>query len=68
MSGKMKGVVCMALAGVGFNGLICGAVAGVFPRYGARVIWFFPLYALMFFILGHRNLRPDAVEKATIVE
>lgn len=67
MSGKMKGVVCMALAGVGFNGLICGAIPGVFPRYGARVIWFLPLFALMSFILGHRNLRPDAVEEATIV-
>jgi hypothetical protein len=35
------------LAAVLGNALICGALSGPHPRYGARIIWLLPVAALL---------------------
>jgi hypothetical protein len=47
MDRTYKLLFCWIVFGVIVNAVVCGALSGVFPRYEARVIWLFPLLAIL---------------------
>ena len=57
MSAPMSAAVVSVLVAVLANGIICGALSGVYPRYQMRLIWILPLFAAVAWLEARRARR-----------